>query len=73
MDRAKIIERIELAEKHIALAQCQAAAQRRIITDMVRAGRDTDAAKELLAEFEETLSVFSADVEGLKAEVRASE
>ena len=73
MDRAKIIERIELAEKHITLAQRQAAMERRIITDMTREGHDTSAAEELLAQFEETLSLFYADVEELKAEVRAAE
>ena len=53
MDRARLLNELEMAERHAAQGKGHIASQKRIIAELGQAGHDTTAAMKLLTIFEE--------------------
>jgi len=71
MDRATLIKRLAEVESLVMLGEVIVAQQHQLIADMERDGMDTRMARQLLVEFEETLSLHIAGRDQLKAELAA--
>jgi hypothetical protein len=63
--KAMLEFRLAQAEEHVTMGSQRIAEQRQRIENMQRDGLDTGLAKQLLAQFEETLSIHIADREKL--------
>jgi hypothetical protein len=71
MDGATLIRHLAEVESLVTLAEVIVAQQHQLIADMERDGTDTRMARQLLIEFEETLSLHIAQRDRLKAQLAA--
>jgi hypothetical protein len=69
INRATIIQRLHQTELRMLLEEYHITTQKRIIDQLERDSKNTQAAKEQLARFEELVGVFRAERERLKAEL----
>jgi hypothetical protein len=65
MDSVILQEHFELAQRHVASATRIVNTQRRLIERLESWGQDTQAARLLLAEYQQTLRLYLADCERL--------
>ena len=73
MDRALLAQFLAKAEEHIAKSQERVRRQQQLVADLDRDGHDTVLARQVLAQFEELLSLQLADRDRLAEELsRAS-
>ena len=70
MDRAIIVDHLELARRHVSEGQGQVARQRELVREMARDGHSTAEARKVLQTFEDTLASFKADRDRLIKKLR---
>ena len=73
MDRALWEEHLTLAETHVAQGERVVARQHEIIAELARGGHDTASAVDLLASFQELLTLHKRDRDRLRAELGAAQ
>jgi len=72
VDRQTIIDRLELADWHVAEGTFHVNRQRRLIEALTREHQDTTQANEILKKFEEILATHTADRDRLLKELKKS-
>lgn len=71
MDRATILDHLQLAERHVAEGERHIARQKEIIVELENDRHDAIAARALLVQFEEMQVLHIADRDRLRAELVA--
>jgi hypothetical protein len=69
MDRERLKQHLEQAERHVLKGESCVLRQRELVARLERNGHDTVDAKGLLHQFEELLAVFTQDRDRLRSEV----
>jgi hypothetical protein len=69
MNRAKILDNLQKAERHIAQGERHIARQKEIVSGLGKYGHDAAAARTLLVQFEELLVLHVTDRDRLRAEL----
>jgi hypothetical protein len=71
MDRAMILEHLELAQRHVAEGERHVARQKEIVAELANDAHGTTATRALLIQFEEMQAPHVADRDRLRAELAA--
>jgi hypothetical protein len=70
MDKDMLNDHLRLAEKHVAQGEMHITKQRIIISELERAGRNTDLALKLLDTLRQSQKIYEADRERILLESR---
>jgi hypothetical protein len=73
VDRAMLIDHLQMARRHVELGLEHIAKQKAIIAKLERKHRDTDLARTLLDTLEETQRMHVADCKRLEKELAAND
>jgi hypothetical protein len=73
VDRAMLMDHLQMTRRHVALGLDHIAKQKAIIARLERKDRDTDLARSLLDTLEETQRMHVADCERLEKELAAND
>jgi hypothetical protein len=71
MDRARLMERLALAERHVREGACHVARQREIVAQLKGHSHDAASARDLLTQFEALQALHVSDRDRLRAELAA--